>query len=282
MDSRIREIEQWVTEAKTDLGEHGREAYLNKLYLLDAEIRSVIRESGMQPGTASPQSAGQRVRRKHAIPVFASGALGVLLTAVSTVYFAFPGLGLPYARGVHAAAPPAAERVYLPIPSGEELVIDPAGVLHLTTLPGSPSEEKAGEKTPSNEQASADGAAVSPVSSKPSALAQTPPQMPVTIPASHKVAANKAADKQPMQQLASAAVPAESSPVAEKPTVASVTPPLERSAAGQSDADAVQVIPATAGAAVDKPLVDSVDKLKLLQTDALKKQLRDELDGKIS
>jgi hypothetical protein len=280
MDSRIREIEQWVTEAKTDLGEHGREAYLNKLYLLDAEIRSVIRESGMQSATASPQSAGRRVRRQHAFPVFASGALGVLLLTVSIVYFASPGLGLPVGdKPQTLAVLPEPRLVYLPVPIGEELAIDPAGNLHLTTLPGSPSEEKAGrETTPSNEQASADGAAASPVSSKPSALAQTPPQMPVSIPASreHTIPQPMMRSEASMQESAIRdAVPSlGGSPDASLPS--------ERRVGDQQEADSVQIVPASAGIDVNKQTVDSGDKLKLLKTDALKKQMRDELDGKIS
>jgi hypothetical protein len=92
MDSRIREIEQWIAEAKHDLGERGREAYLEKLYLLDAEIRNVIRENGVPPQSASPRAAVRRVRRWHAPQALASGAaFGIMLLAASTVYFASPG-----------------------------------------------------------------------------------------------------------------------------------------------------------------------------------------------
>lgn len=285
MDSRIREIEQWVTEAKTDLGEHGREAYLNKLYLLDAEIRSVIRESGMQPAAASPQSAGRRVRRQHAIPVFASGALGVTLAVVSTVYFAFPGLSFPAGSqpASRMAAVPATQYIYVPVPQGEELVdFNRSGEALLTQLPGSPSEEKAGEVTPSNEQASADGTAVSPVSSKPSALAQSPTQMPVTIPAareSTKPAASQPqpSSKQPEPKLV-ASVP-EKTPVRAAEALPAET---QRSSASAQESSAVQIIPTSSVSDVNKVAVDSGDKPRLPDPKALDKLLRDKLEGKNS
>ena len=56
MDSRIREIEQWIAEAKQDLGECGQEAYVKKLFLLDAEIRAILRENGILPGAVSPRT----------------------------------------------------------------------------------------------------------------------------------------------------------------------------------------------------------------------------------
>ena len=83
MDSRIREIEQWLAEAKQDLGECGREAYIRKLFLLDAEIRSVIKENGAVPETGSPRSQAKRVRRLGS-PALVLGAMGVtLLTATA-------------------------------------------------------------------------------------------------------------------------------------------------------------------------------------------------------
>jgi len=92
MDSRIREIEQWVVEAKTDLGECGREAYLRKLFLLDAEIRAVLKDNkGILPETVSPRRQAKRVRR-FSTPTFAmGGVLGALLLTASTVYLS----GLP-------------------------------------------------------------------------------------------------------------------------------------------------------------------------------------------
>jgi hypothetical protein len=92
MDSRIREIEQWVVEAKTDLGECGREAYLRKLFLLDAEIRAVLKDNkGILPEVVSPRRQAKRVRR-FSTPAFAmGGVLGALLLTASTVYLS----GLP-------------------------------------------------------------------------------------------------------------------------------------------------------------------------------------------
>lgn len=273
MDSRIREIEQWVTEAKTDLGEHGREAYLNKLYLLDAEIRSVIRESGMHPAAASPQSAGRRVRRQHAIPVFASGALGVLLAAVSTVYFASPGLSLPFGASVQSAPQVRVVRTPVNIPGDEQIVIDEHGKSYLTTLPGSPSEEKAGKETPSVDQAPAAGAAVSTVSSKPSALAQTPPQVPVTTSVPRMESGGTPSKPTPPREapaivLASASV---AEPAADKdaPKPAK-TPVLE---------EAVPVIPVALAADVNKPAGDKVDKSKLVDFKTLGDLLKSDLDS---
>ncbi len=91
MDSRIREIEQWVAEAKEDLGECGQEAYIRKLYLLDAEIRAIIRENGILPGVTSPEPQQQRHVRRFTVPALAvSGVLSVLLLAATTFYFMQP------------------------------------------------------------------------------------------------------------------------------------------------------------------------------------------------
>jgi hypothetical protein len=103
MDSRIREIEQWLSEAKQDLGECGREAYIRKLFLLDAEIRAVIKENGAVPEIGSPQSQAKRVRRLGS-PALALGALGVaLLTA--TVYFVQPAVSVPFAKRTQHETP---------------------------------------------------------------------------------------------------------------------------------------------------------------------------------
>ncbi|MCH7472138.1 hypothetical protein IIA79_04210 [bacterium] len=88
MDSRIREIEQWWTEAKESLGEGGREVYLRKLYLLDAEIRAVIRENGILPGDVFPRSRAKKVWR-FLSPAWAFGtAGGALFLAAATVLVA--------------------------------------------------------------------------------------------------------------------------------------------------------------------------------------------------
>lgn len=101
MDSRIRELEQWLAEAKRDLGECGQEAYLQKLYLLDAEIRAVIKANGAQPGALSPEQQGRLVRgqarqsqsttvsRRTALTL---GVAGVALLAATTVAFGLPAL----------------------------------------------------------------------------------------------------------------------------------------------------------------------------------------------
>lgn len=86
MDSRIREIEQWVAEAKNDLGECGREAYINKLYLLDAEIRAIIKEDRSLPAAGSPRQRQGHVRRFTLPALSAVGAVGVLLLAASAAY----------------------------------------------------------------------------------------------------------------------------------------------------------------------------------------------------
>jgi len=92
MDSRIREIEQWVAEAKTDLGECGREAYINKLFLLDAEIRAIIKDNGTLPAAASPrQQQSDKVRRFTARALVSAGAAAVLLLTASTVFLTLSG-----------------------------------------------------------------------------------------------------------------------------------------------------------------------------------------------
>ncbi len=90
MDSRIREIEQWVAEAREGLSDGGREAYLCKLYLLEAEIRAVIKENGMLPQGVSPRPEERRVRRSatSALAFGMTAALaGVCVLAATTFYF---------------------------------------------------------------------------------------------------------------------------------------------------------------------------------------------------
>ncbi|MCC7479456.1 hypothetical protein IT575_13510 [bacterium] len=101
MDSRIRELEQWLAEAKRDLGECGQEAYLQKLYLLDAEIRAVIKANGAHAGMDSPSRAGGLVRghapAQRGVPAtrkmaWALGVSGVALLAAATVTMSLPAL----------------------------------------------------------------------------------------------------------------------------------------------------------------------------------------------
>lgn len=87
MDSRIREIEQWVAEAREGLCEGGRDAYLRKLYLLEAEIRAVIKENGVLPEGLSPALREERVRRFHPSALGFSAAAGVLVLAAASFYF---------------------------------------------------------------------------------------------------------------------------------------------------------------------------------------------------
>jgi hypothetical protein len=84
MDNRLREIEQWVAEARDGLSDGGREAYVRKLYLLDAEIRAVIKDSGILPQADSPRPATSLVRRieSYALPV----ASALVVLAAATVY----------------------------------------------------------------------------------------------------------------------------------------------------------------------------------------------------
>jgi hypothetical protein len=131
MDSRIREIEQWVAKAKADLGECGQEAYIRKLYLLDAEIRAIIRENGILPGATSPEPQQQRHVRRFTVPALAvSGVLGVLLLAATTVY-----LTQPLLMG-RAPQPPAAHTVVAGfVPSaieGELILADNGAPLNLS------------------------------------------------------------------------------------------------------------------------------------------------------
>ena len=132
MDSRIREIEQWVDEAKRGLDECGREEYFRKLFLLDAEIRAAIKDSGCIPEAASPQRQVKRVRRLANPGLILSGAMGILLLAATTVYFNGPQLtSAPAmanaARGTVQANPttydPRLDRGHIPASiEGEEII----------------------------------------------------------------------------------------------------------------------------------------------------------------
>lgn len=134
MDSRIREIEQWVAEAKSDLGECGREAYLRKLFLLDAEIKAVLKENhGILPEAHSPGIREKRVRRFSTPPMALAGVAGALLLTASTVYLTPILLASrnSVAQDVPAAAPAMLLSSalhapgYIPqLPAGESLVSD--------------------------------------------------------------------------------------------------------------------------------------------------------------
>lgn len=99
MDSRIRELEQWLAEAKRDLGESGQEAYLRKLYLLDAEIRAVIKASGAKPDAVSPQRKVWLVRGQARSTQGTGGSRGMALTlsvgGVALLAAAAVAVGLP-------------------------------------------------------------------------------------------------------------------------------------------------------------------------------------------
>ena len=86
MDSRIREIEQRLGRAKEGLAEGGREDYLKQLYLLDAEIRAVIRDNGSLPEHLRELlREAPRPRRRTALP--ATGmALALLLVVAAATY----------------------------------------------------------------------------------------------------------------------------------------------------------------------------------------------------
>ncbi|MBN2082036.1 hypothetical protein JW859_07495 [bacterium] len=133
MDSRIREIEQWITEAKQDLGESGREAYINKLYLLDAEIRAIIKEDGSHPAACSPGQPVKHVRRLSLPATAVAAAVGVLLLTASTAYLIpqyLPKSVLqpqpqPVVRQAAAVPPPTTATLVAYIPSripGEEIL----------------------------------------------------------------------------------------------------------------------------------------------------------------
>jgi len=135
MDSRIREIEQWITEAKQDLGESGREAYINKLYLLDAEIRAIIKEDGSHPATCSPGQPAKQVRRFGLPATAVAAAVGVLLLTASTAYLipqylqnsVLPPQPQPVVRQAAAVPPPTTATKVAYIPSqipGEEILPD--------------------------------------------------------------------------------------------------------------------------------------------------------------
>jgi hypothetical protein len=132
MDSRIREIEQWIERAKTGLSDGGREEYVKKLFLLDAEIRAVIKESGTIPGAeTSPVRRGSGARRSAFWPGLTGAVAGVLILVAAAAWFVnpvsltsaglrtsseTPSLDDSAAAGRHAAHIPGAI-------SGEEVIV---------------------------------------------------------------------------------------------------------------------------------------------------------------
>lgn len=114
MDSRIREIEQWVAEAKLGLSECGQEEYFRKLFLLDAEIRTAIKQSGCVPEAASPQHQAKRVRRFYSPGAAVTGAFGVLLLAATTVLLNRPQAPLAPVMATTGQPAPAAASTYDP------------------------------------------------------------------------------------------------------------------------------------------------------------------------
>jgi len=106
MDNRLREIEQWVAEARDGLGDGGREAYVRKLYLLDAEIRAVIKDSGILPQVVSPRPATSLVRHLSSLALPVASAVVVL--AVATVYLRG---GIPnHVNSILTARPESAQK----------------------------------------------------------------------------------------------------------------------------------------------------------------------------
>ena len=85
MDSRIREIEMRLAKAKEGLTDGGREEYLKQLYLLDAEIKAVIKDNGILPHAYSPPRESRRSRSRIA-PMLQLGMSfgGVVLAAAVT------------------------------------------------------------------------------------------------------------------------------------------------------------------------------------------------------
>jgi hypothetical protein len=132
MDSRIREIEQWIEKAKTGLSDGGREEYVKKLFLLDAEIRAVIKENGNIPGVNySPERRGRGARRFATNLAAAGAAVSVLVLAAAAAWFANPVSQAPAKAGKGPANLAASEVPVVPVVaphipasiSGEEVVV---------------------------------------------------------------------------------------------------------------------------------------------------------------
>jgi hypothetical protein len=188
MDSRIREIEQWVDEAKRGLDECGREEYFRKLFLLDAEIRAAIKDSGCIPEAASPQRQVKRVRRFVNPSLALSGAFGVLLLAATTVYLNGPHmLSAPAmanaARGTgqaNSTYDPQLDRGHIPASiEGEEII-----PFEMLLAAASQSQQPETSVTVPTGQAALDGGSV--VGIKPGVMADAKPGQMKPVPASAK------------------------------------------------------------------------------------------------
>jgi hypothetical protein len=131
MDSRIREIEQWIAEAKHDLGECGREAYINKLYLLDAEIRAIIKEDESLPAANSPRQRGNIVRRFSLPTTAVAAAVGLLLLTASTAYLT----AQPAASWLVAFTQPAESSQPRPAAAATQPSLSPVGYIP-SRIPG--------------------------------------------------------------------------------------------------------------------------------------------------
>jgi hypothetical protein len=116
MDSRLREIEQWLDEAKSDLKDNGQEAYLRKLYLLDAEIRAVIRENDPLPGVDRASLVHKPVRVIN-LPLAVAGLAAVAVFG-SALIMNQGNLRIP---GLSRITPFTGELADVPDTSGSEL-----------------------------------------------------------------------------------------------------------------------------------------------------------------
>jgi hypothetical protein len=220
------------------------------------------------------------VRRQHAIPAFASGAaLSALLLAASTVYFASPGISLPWSR----PKPAASTRLVAQAPSGQELALAAGGEERIFTSADAETQShplndalkltKRGEGGATNPPVmQAPGAEVSlNGNSKPSALAH--PSAPAPASTSPKPAQPRPLAPKPAASPAPPPVIMASLPAAAPQTA----PAMAKLPAKNNEATAVELLGAQP---VHNRPADNGDSEHKLDLSALTKTAEDSLKGR--
>jgi hypothetical protein len=195
MDSRIREIEQRLGRAREGLAEGGREDYLKQLYLLDAEIRAVIRENGSLPEHLREllQDAAPR-RRKSPLRTAGMALALMLVVAGATFGVAWLNTGAATAPAVTAGLEPAAETAAEQSASRTRPALERAGRLAGLNLAWRSNEDRGASAADSQEhtqQAEMTQAGTRPAPTEDTAAEKDPAPM-VLASAAQKTAATTA------------------------------------------------------------------------------------------